>query len=85
MEEQVQPCISKKVVLIKLDGLQSNSRYEAIKTENIEDEATGRVLTITAEPESTKITAPPEGNILASKPAHKAKDTDEVVPAVRAD
>ncbi len=46
---------------------------EAIKADIIEDEATGRVLVITAEPESTEATAQPESEIPTKKPAGKGR------------
>ena len=46
---------------------------EAIRTEIFEDEATGRVLVITAEPESTEATAQPESEVQAKKPAGKGR------------
>jgi hypothetical protein len=58
---------------------------ETIKTEIIEDEATGRVLVITAEPESAEATAQPESDVPAKKPAPKGKGKKGAAPADSAD
>ena len=46
---------------------------EAIKAEIIGDEATGRVLVITAEPEGTEAMAQPESDVPAKKPVGKGR------------
>ncbi len=46
---------------------ESVANSEAIKTEIIGDEAMGRVLVITAEPESTEATAQPESDKFTGK------------------
>ena len=46
---------------------------DAIKTEIIGDEATSRVLVITAEPECIEATAQPERDVPAKMPAGKSR------------
>jgi hypothetical protein len=46
---------------------------EAVKAEIIGDDATGRVLVITAEPGSIEATARPVSDVPAKKPAGKGK------------
>ena len=64
----------------QVDALAEAATYgEAIKAEIIGDEATDRILVITAEPASIEATAQPEGGVSAKKPALKAKK--RVVPS----
>ena len=54
---------------------------ETIKAEIIEDEATDRVVMITAEPESNEATVQPESELPAKKPARMGKAKKRVAAA----
>ena len=52
----------------------AEANSEEIKTEVIDEEATGRVLVITAEPESAETVTQPEIDVPTKKPTAKGKN-----------
>ena len=67
-----------------MDAL-AEASSEAIKTEVIDEEATGRVLVITAEPESAETVTQPETDVPTKKPTAKGKSKKGAATTKNAD